>query len=293
VSASPTDEASVETHRNGRTRPSTTAQEGSGPDTTMSERPAAASSDAFTRIERRRVAQDGIDLIKHLIMTGQLAAHQQLPSERELATQLGISRPTLRESIRALIALNILESRHGEGTFVASLDPESLAEPIDFVLELNMGHLADLTEIRLILEPEMTALATERVSPEIIERLEKIVATKADNDRQVPPNLEQSNELDFQFHRTLAEATGNPVAITLLAALSSLSRASRRATAPLIYQDYLEEETDDLRVILDAIKAGDGVAARAAMRDHIGRVAALVDRKNDGSGSLSNDPRPS
>ena len=70
-------------------------------------------------------------------MRGELRAGQRLPAERDLAVQLALSRPSLREAIRALIALNILESRHGEGTFVSSLDPELLSEPIDFVLQVN------------------------------------------------------------------------------------------------------------------------------------------------------------
>ena len=65
-------------------------------------------------------------------MRGELRAGQRLPAERELAAQLGLSRPSLRESIRALIALNILESKHGEGTYCGgSLDPELLSEPIE------------------------------------------------------------------------------------------------------------------------------------------------------------------
>ena len=77
----------------------------------------------FQTIRRNAVVHDAIDTIKRMIVRGDLQAGQRLPAERDLAAQLGLSRPSLREAIRALIALNILESRHGEGTFVSSLEP--------------------------------------------------------------------------------------------------------------------------------------------------------------------------
>src|SRR5690242_3473316 len=80
----------------------------------------------FPVIRRTAVAKEAIDTIKELIVAGEVSPGQRLPAERELAARLGVSRPSLREAIRALIALNILESRHGEGTFVSSLHPEIL-----------------------------------------------------------------------------------------------------------------------------------------------------------------------
>src|SRR5438874_4035955 len=106
----------------------------------------------FQTIRRNAVAHEAIDTIKRMIVRGELQAGQRLPAERDLAAQLGLSRPSLREAIRALIALNILESRHGEGTFVSSLEPDLLTEPIDFVLQVNDGGLRALFEARRVLE---------------------------------------------------------------------------------------------------------------------------------------------
>src|SRR4051794_29466492 len=99
-----------------------------------------------------------------MIVRGDLGAGQRLPAERDLAAQLGVSRPSLREAIRALIALNILESRHGEGTFVSSLDPELLSEPIDFVLQVNDDALLSLFEARRVLEAGGGAPAAGRAT---------------------------------------------------------------------------------------------------------------------------------
>src|SRR5438067_5760864 len=103
-------------------------------------------------------------MVKGMILRGELQAGQKLPPERELAAQLGVSRSSLREAIRALIALNILESRHGNGTFVTSLDPELLAEPIDFVLKVNESALDALFEARKVVEAGVAALAAERAT---------------------------------------------------------------------------------------------------------------------------------
>src|SRR5438876_920131 len=118
----------------------------------------------FQTIRRNAVAHEAIDTIKRMIVRGELLAGQRLPAERDLAAQLGLSRPSLREAIRALIALNILESRHGEGTFVSSLEPDLLTEPIDFVLQVNDGGLRALFEARRVLEAGVAALAAQRAT---------------------------------------------------------------------------------------------------------------------------------
>src|SRR3954467_12838375 len=90
---------------------------------------------------------------------GRLSPGQRLPAERELSELLGISRPTLRETIRSLVSLNILQSRHGSGTYVAALDTAPLLEPLEFVMALNGRTVEELFEARLLLEPALAALA--------------------------------------------------------------------------------------------------------------------------------------
>src|SRR3954470_12088201 len=113
----------------------------------------------FTPVRRSSAATEAIRAIQEMIVDGRLAPGQRLPAERELSEMLGISRPTLRETIRSLVSLNILESRHGSGTYVAALDPATLLEPLQFVMSLRGRTLDELFEARLLIEPALAAFA--------------------------------------------------------------------------------------------------------------------------------------
>src|SRR5580765_4057571 len=153
----------------------------------------------FTAIPRNAVAQSAIVTIKEMIVRGALRAGQRLPAERDLAAQFALSRPSLREAIRALIALNILESRHGEGTFVSSLDPELLSEPIDFVLQVNDDALLSLFEARRVLEAGVAALAAERATDLELAELDDFVK----EGRRKVSDAEAFIEHDVECQRSL------------------------------------------------------------------------------------------
>ena len=222
----------------------------------------------FRAIRRNAVAGAAIDTIKQMIVRGELHAGQRLPPERELAVQLGVSRPSLREAIRALIALNILESRHGDGTFVSSLEPDLLSEPIDFVLQVNDSALESLFEARRVLEAGVAALAAERASDLELARLDafvKLGRTKLDDP-------DAFVEHDVEFHEKIRRAARSPVLASLLASVSTLSLESRRRTArsPAVRARSLADHA----AILKALKARDGEGARRAMVAHLGHVRA-------------------
>src|SRR3954462_1835981 len=165
--------------------------------------------------------------VRGLIVRGELRPGQRLPAERELAVQLGVSRPSLREAIRALIALNILESRHGEGTFVSSLEPELLSEPIDFLLHVNDDALMSLFEARRVLEAGVAALAAERATDLELAELDDFVKAG----RSKVGDAEAFIDHDVQFHQQLRILARSPVLASLLSSVSALSIASRRRTA--------------------------------------------------------------
>jgi DNA-binding FadR family transcriptional regulator len=172
----------------------------------------------------------------------------------------------VREAIRSLQAMNILESRHGAGTFVASLSVEEMLRPLQFVLALASGGLEHLFEVRLLLEPGAAALAAERAT-------ESDVAGLRDCVRRAEPlvgNHEAMLRLDTEFHDRIVRASGNPLLEHLLAATSALGAESRAYTArlPGVLGKTIAEHT----AIADAIAAGDAPAARAGMRAHIERI---------------------
>lgn len=227
----------------------------------------------FTRIERRGVADDGISQLKLMILKGELTAGQRLPSERELAEMLGVSRPTLREAVRALTALNILESRHGHGTYVTTLDPALLAQPVDFILQLHAGNMAQLVEARRMIEPSLTRLATQRATPGQLAALETLLLSNSASDPPTAADRQRSADIDLEFHRLVAEASGNLFMATFLNSIKSLARASRARS-----QEHFSQDPGvggrDLKEILAAMQARDPDAAEAAMRKHMERIAS-------------------
>ena len=126
--------------------------------------------------DREGVAQRVVNRILDMVRTGNLRAGDRLPSERELIEILGISRPSLREALRALSMLGVIESRHGGGAFVSSLEPRALLAPLDFFLSLSPANLADSFESRRVIEVEIVRRAAGRASSADIADLHDMLA---------------------------------------------------------------------------------------------------------------------
>lgn len=221
----------------------------------------------FPRIERSSAVLLASNRIRDMILSGRLQPGDRLPPERELSRALGMSRPTVRETIRSLVAMNILESRHGSGTFVASLDTRELLRPVSFVLALASRALDDLFEARLLVEPPIAALAAERASDDDVEALRQCAARAlaCRNDR------EALMAADAELHRLIAAASHNDLLVTLLDSLASLLGQSRSLTSrvPGLPDRTLPDQTE----LVEAIAARDPERARAAMTAHLRRVA--------------------
>jgi GntR family transcriptional repressor for pyruvate dehydrogenase complex len=212
------------------------------------------------------VANQALEIIKQMIVRGELTAGQRLPAQRDLAARLGVSRPSLREAIRALIALNILESRHGEGTFVSSLEPELLAEPIDFLLQVNSTALVALFEARRALEAAVASLAAERATDLELAQLEDFVKLG----RSKLDDLDAFIEHDVEFHGRLRAAARSPILSSLLASVNTLSNASRRQTARSAATRA--RALADHEAMVRVLKARNPQAAHQAMVEHLQHV---------------------
>ena len=232
----------------------------------------------FQPLARRTYVAEAIRTIKDMILDGRLAPGQRLPPERSLSEALGVSRPTVREAIRSLQAMNILESRHGAGTFVASLSVDELLRPLQFVLALAGGGLDHLFEVRLLLEPGAAALAAARASEEQIAGL-RDCAARAEAEAVEDP--EAMLTLDTELHERIVEASGNPLLQHLWAATSALGAESRAYTVRL--PGVRPQTISEHHAIVEAIAARDAAAAEAAMTAHIARIrdAALASRPAD------------
>jgi GntR family transcriptional repressor for pyruvate dehydrogenase complex len=231
----------------------------------------ADTESGFRSIQRvPAAAGEVISNIKQMILDGKLVPFQRLPSEKDLAEALGVSRPTVREAVRGLTTLNIVESRQGDGTYVTSLEPMLLAAPIDFLLRVDEGALGALTDARIVLESGIAQLAASRVTPEGIGRLETLIADYADCIDDIPRCI----ELDLAFHQELAVVADSPILSSLVTTLAALGLQSRTQTAHDV--KARAAANGEHAAIAKAVAAGDAAAARAAMVSHLSHVQESV-----------------
>jgi len=210
------------------------------------------------------VTDDAIDKIQKLIISGSWGPGDRLPKETELAAQLGLSRNSLREAVRALSQLRVLEVRQGDGTYVTSLEPELLLESTSFVSHLLVGESAvELFEVRRLLEGAAAALAAARTDAAGKEALRATLVRMIEAE-----SIEELVEADIEFHAVMAQATGNTFLTSLLASLSSRTRRARMWRAREV-DNVLDVTRDEHRRIYEAIVAGDPELARAAAMAHI------------------------
>lgn len=166
------------------------------------------------RAPARTVTDEAIDTIKQLVVTGRLAPGDRLPSEKDLSVQLGLSRSSLREAVRALALLRVLDVRHGDGTYVSSLHPELLVGVLESGVDLLQDRtLREVFELRRVLEPAGTALAAQRITDAELAEVERCLRAM----EQVS-DPEAFVALDLEFHDRLVRASGN-------GALASLARS--------------------------------------------------------------------
>jgi GntR family transcriptional regulator, transcriptional repressor for pyruvate dehydrogenase complex len=230
-------------------------------------------SELFTPVSTGRVSADIVEQIKRAIQEGRLTPGDQLPSERELTKQLGVSRVSVRDALRMLEAYGLIEVRVGArgGAFVTAPAPNLVGEGMAHMLLLASVAPSDVTELRLIFELALLPLACERRTDEDLEDLDAI-CDRAEATLQAGA---YDVALSAEFHTRLAGATHNN-AIALFAEsfqgplLASLRHA--QSVAPEMGKAGLLEH----RAVVDAIRAQDADAARAIMSEHLERTARRV-----------------
>lgn len=210
------------------------------------------------------VADRTIQKIRDLIASGQLGPGERLPAEHELAARLNVSRNSLREAIRALCEARVLEVRRGDGTFVSSLEPETLLGGLGFVLDLMRDNtMLEIFEVRRLFEPQATGLAALRATEQDIVELTEVLG----NMRQAS-TVEELIGFDYQFHRRIMQTTGNATLCTLMDALGT--RAMRtRIWRGLVQGGVMSFTLEQHGRILDALAARDPLLATAASTVHV------------------------
>jgi GntR family transcriptional repressor for pyruvate dehydrogenase complex len=202
--------------------------------------------------------------ISEMLVSEQLKPGDRLPGERELATLLGVSRPSVREAVRSLEAQGMLNVRHGQGVFVAAPRPQ---QNLRASLAQHQVTLAELFAMREVLEVPAAGWAAHNHDLKRIERAEDTLRELNEIAKITPPDFEHLQQLDAAFHLRLVEAAGNRFLLQTLGVLQELLASGMETT--LTVPGRLEKSRVDHERILTAIKAGDVVGARAAARKHI------------------------
>ncbi len=221
-----------------------------------------------------------------LIRTGVLRPGQALPSERELAESMGVGRPSLREALRALAMLGVLDIRRREGIFVKDLDLASLLAPLHVHLSIDPQSLDQLFEARTVFESGMAELAAARIDGA------ELAALRACLDRgaEALDDIEAFQRVDEEFHQLIAEVTRNAFLQRVAQSFWELGTASRQITGQL--PGVLKRSHEDHRHIFKALERHDATAAGATMRQHLMNVQAAfhlskIDLRRPRNGSLA------
>ncbi len=221
----------------------------------------------FRRLSQRKVREEVYEQIKELIKNGELKPGDKLPSERELAEIMNVSRSSVREAILKLECMGIVEQRHGEGTYVRSLT----SEPLYCVFEEFIKRketLVDLMEIRMVLETWSASKAAELATDNEIKEMEMCLRKM----ERSPRNRARSDQdLNLRFHLLIAAASRNKM---LVHVMQTFSEWIKQVTLELKYKvDYgfnvRRDLTDQHYKILDAIKGRNSELAATRMREHI------------------------
>jgi GntR family transcriptional repressor for pyruvate dehydrogenase complex len=230
----------------------------------------------FEKVKPRKVSAIAAEQIVDAIMRGHYSVGNKLPSEFELAEQMGISRPSIREALSALQAMAIIEARPGSGNYVVRLPSSAEENDAVHLIESEAGCL-EVMEAREALEPPVAALVATKGSSEVLSELKDILG--AMSERAARNDFEAYLDADKAFHYALAEAVGNPL---VTAALSPLLNSMDQRVYREFTRQYYLKNVDDLKTVsalhsdvLDAIERGDGETAFAKMVEHWTRMREI------------------
>lgn len=223
----------------------------------------------FEAIRRNKVYEEVAKQLERLVLT-KLHPGDKLPPERELAEMLGVSRSSIRDAIRSLEMLGIVEPRQGVGTVVREPSAETLINPLANALVRQTALVSELLDFRKMLEPPLAARAATHASPEELAEMEEILKRQEKKFKTGDLAVEE----DSEFHYSIALASDNSVVLKVLDMLMDLLRDTRQRS--LQVEGRPTKSLAGHRRILAAIKRRDAEGARDAMRRHIEDVEEIV-----------------
>ena len=220
-------------------------------------------SQMFKPIKKAKVYEEIVAKIKDLVEKGRFKSGDQLPVERELAEVFRVSRSSVREALRSLESQGFIESRQGDGTYIASQPIESLLSPLASVILTEKDDQMELFEMRRMIEPDLAYLAAERATEEEIEMMAEVL----DLQEEQIARGESAKDVDKNFHYIMARAAKNKALLRITDNIIDLLAESR--------EQYLQVEGRPQksilrhRKVLEAIRARDPERAEKCMLEHL------------------------
>jgi len=219
-------------------------------------------------IQTSRLYEQIVQQIEASILKGAMKPGDQLPAERDLAEQFGVSRTAVREAVKALREKGLVEAHHGRGTFITDGTSQAVRQSLDLMIKIGQTDgSTHLAEVREILEPEIAALAATRIEEQHLAMMREAIDVM-DGTRK--DDAEAFIDGDLDFHLALAEAAANPLILSLLDSIVGLLREQRLKT--FYVKGGPERGQQHHRRILEAVEGHDAERARVAMRAHLRQV---------------------
>ena len=259
----------------------------------MASREPASEPPAFARVRRVRSFDDVVVQLREAILAGRIRQGERLPGERDLSQMFGVSRPTVREALRALEASGVIEIRLGKlgGAFAIAPASTVVGDAVATLINHEGASLRDLAEFRLSFEPENAWLAAQRADEEEIAELERLVEDASEAASR-PESWEQVNAIDARWHETLAHATKNQLRIGISQGIHDAVTHQVRALKPTA-EPYVTAVPAELQQITRAVRGRRAEEARDAMRQHIehyNRLNPALDPETEPAGAQSSVP---
>ena len=236
----------------------------------------------FSPIRKSRISEEIADQIRSLIASGQFASGDRLPPEREMADTLQVSRNSVRDALRTLEVMGIVERRHGDGIYVSCITAETLVAPLASILSTRKNLVTELMDARRLLEPPVARCAAERATDEDIKELERLLEAQSVRTQDGNPAFEEQNA----FHYALARITRNDVVVLVINHVIDLLRESRAAWSLARAQKSVAGH----RKLLDAIKSGNPDKAFEAMLEHLDELELAPPEGEPGFAEQPADP---
>lgn len=227
---------------------------------------------SFQPIKIKRIYEEIMEQLKDMISRGELRHGQKLPSERELAESLGVSRASVREALTALEAIGILDIRPGEGTFVRETSVSATFAPLAMVLEMEQNSMSQLMEVRRVLETEIAALAVQRATEEDLINIETNL-----NHMRTARTISEAVEADLMFHFAIAEATHNSILLRIMNTVADLMHNTFRIQREELFAAKGREIISEHEAIYQAIQDRSLETAKLKMLQHIDNIQTGIE----------------